>query len=81
MNEIVYKEWSDCFIKKNIHMSPHQFLKYDSEDDVRDEIYDIFYNNIEYGDIQVENTFDQELIIPDEFWEEWRRLKELSKKL
>lgn len=66
------------FIDASLDLDPHDFLNCETVDDLYYDVKDYYYGNIqgEYslGDVHVEDS-SIGCKIPDEFIEEWKKLK------
>ena len=60
------------FIDNQIELNPEDYLDYDDECDLNDAVYDAIWDSFSVGDIdQAEMDFS----LPQEFIDEWKRLK------
>ena len=76
--EINYFESGEYRIYIDRDIDPEEFLDCEDEDELRDEILEYMayesWDDLEYPEIYERNTD-----IPEEFFEEWRRLKNEAK--
>lgn len=59
-----------------LELSPSDYLVCDDEDELREFIYEDLSEAIDYGDVNVSDFEDHIINIPEEFINEWRKLKE-----
>lgn len=72
---VTYNQTATVDVELSLDLNPEDYLDFDSEEEVASEIYDIVSEDIDYGDCDLSRIDDDTLEIPEEFWEEWRRLK------
>ena len=76
MFEITYTQTATVTTEFVTNLDPIDYLDFDTKEAVEAEIYDILADDVDYGDYNLDVVEDDNLEIPDEFWEEWERLKE-----
>lgn len=66
----IVKTWDE------LELDPIDYLKCENEEQVMDWIVEETSPSIciESGEIDID-TFNSDILIPEEFWEEWRKLK------
>lgn len=63
-------------VEVELELSPSDYLVCDDEDELREFIWEDLQESVDYGDVNVEDSEDYYLHIPEEFINEWKKLKE-----
>ena len=63
-------------VNVDFSLSPKDFLECEDEDELKDMVKEHIWDNVEYGDVEVDDS-ESEFDIPDEFIKEWKSLKGL----
>lgn len=65
-----------AYINTEFQLDPEDFLHCTDEDELKDAIYDVVYEEVDYGDISIDES-KSELTMVD-FINEWKSLKGLK---
>ena len=62
------------FIDNQIELNPEDYLDYDDECELNDEVYDTIWDSFSVGDLDIDQA-EMDFSLPQEFIDEWKRLK------
>lgn len=70
----LHKNFVEAYADSELELNPENYLYCDDEDELKDAIEDDLYDVMLTGDVEYDYS-ESEIDIPDEFIEEWKRLK------
>lgn len=74
--EVIYNETSTVSTEISVNINPTDYLWCDTKEEVFDNIIADIQDELDYGDFMCDDCLDNSVSIPDEFWEEWEKLKQ-----
>ena len=62
------------FIDNQIELNPEDYLDYEDECELNDAVYDAIWDSFSVGDLDIDQA-EMDFSLPQEFIDEWKRLK------
>lgn len=75
MCKINYCQTATVSVSYDVDLDPADYLDYDSEEAVEAAILEFMCEDVDYGDCDLDEVENDDVFIPEKFWEEWHKLK------